>query len=71
MKIAYNVYQIRIQKNMSLRKLSQLSGVSRSQINDIENEKHHPTVLTLCLLAVALEVSPYTLFAMVSDISDK
>ena len=71
MKIIYNVYQIRTQKNMSLRKLSQLSGVSRSQINDIENNKHHPTVLTLCLLAVTLEVSPYALFTMASDISDK
>lgn len=70
MKIIYNVYQIRTQKNMSLRKLSQLSGVSRSQINDIENSKHHPTVLTLCLLAAALDVSPYSLFT-VSDISDK
>lgn len=70
MKIIYNVYQIRSQKNISLRKLSQLSGVSRSQINDIENSKHHPTVLTLCLLAAALDVSPYSLFT-VSDISDK
>lgn len=70
MKIIYNVYQIRSQKNMSLRKLSQFSGVSRSQINDIENNKHHPTVLTLCLLAAAMDVSPYSLFT-VSDISDK
>lgn len=70
MNIIYNVYRIRSQKNMSLRKLSQLSGVSRSQINDIENNKHHPTVLTLCLLAAALDVSPYSLFT-VSDISDK
>lgn len=70
MKITYNLYQIRNERNVSLRKLAEISGISKSQINDIENNKHHPTVLTLCLLAAALDVSPYSLFA-VSGISDK
>ncbi len=70
MKITYNLYQIRNERNVSLRKLAEISGISKSQINDIENNKHHPTVLTLCLLAAALDVSPYSLFT-VSDISDK
>lgn len=70
MKITYNIYQVRTRKNMSIRELSRISGVSKSQINDIENNKHHPTVLTLCFLAIALNVSPYALFDL-SDISDK
>lgn len=71
MKIIYHIYEWRIEKNMSVRKLSELSGISKTQINDIENEKSHPTVYTLCLLALALGVSPYQLFTLLSDIPDK
>lgn len=55
---------------MSVRRLNELSGVSKTQINDIENGKTHPTVWTLCLLSLALKVSPYQLFTL-SDIPDK
>lgn len=71
MKIAYHIYELRVNQNMSVRKLSELSGVSKTQINDIENGKTHPTVWTLCLLSLALKVSPYQLFTLMSDIPDK
>lgn len=71
MKIIYHIYELRSDQKMSVRKLSELSGVSKTQINDIENGKTHPTVFTLCLLSLALEVSPYKLFTLLSDIPDK
>lgn len=71
MKIIYHIYELRAEKNMSVRQLSELSGVSKTQINDIENGNTHPTVYTLCLLSLALKVSPYQLFTLLSDIPDK
>lgn len=62
--IIYNVYKLRKERNMTVRDLSKASGVSKSQINDIENGNKHPTVRTLCLLSLALDVSPYDLFTM-------
>ena len=71
MKIIYHIYELRADKNMSVRRLAELSGVSKTQINDIENGNTHPTVYTLCLLSLALNVSPYQLFTLLSDIPDK
>jgi len=62
MDINYNVYEHRRERNMTLRELSALSGVSKSQINLIENGRSHPNVYTLCLIAKALKVSPHDLF---------
>lgn len=61
-KIIYHLYDIQTERNLSIRELSVLSGVSKSQINNIENGKQSPTVYTLCCLAEALNVSPYDLF---------
>lgn len=62
MYVDYNVYKFRIENGYSLQKLSDLSGVSTSQINDIENNKTHPTVLTLCKLAIPLQVDSRLLY---------
>ena len=48
-----------------------LIEIFKTQINDIENGNTHPTVYTLCLLSLALKVSPYQLFTLLSDIPDK
>lgn len=62
-KVTYHIYEIRTSKNLSLRDLSEKSGVSKTQINDIENGLKHPSVLTLCELAYALDVQPESLFS--------
>ena len=62
--IHYHLYEIRTSRNLSVRDLAARSGVSKSQINNIENGLKHPTVYTLCLLSLALDVSPYDLFSM-------
>lgn len=64
MVIRYNIKQIRTEKNITLRKLEELSGISNSFISDVENNKKHPTVYTLCLLAIALEVKPEELYSI-------
>ena len=66
MKIAidYHINAIRSEQKLSLRALSEKSGVSKSQIDDIENGIYHPTVYTLCLLSLALQVNPEKLFTL-------
>lgn len=64
-RIEYHLQEIRIQKGFnSGRDLEEASGISKSTINNIENGIKHPTVYTLCLLSLALNVSPYDLFTM-------
>ena len=62
MKIVYKLYEIRTEQGMSLRKLEELSGVSRATINRIENQQYNPTVLTLCMIADALNIAPSDLY---------
>lgn len=61
--VKYYIYELRNRKNISLRKLEELSGVSRSTINNIENGKYDPSVKTLCLIAGALKIRPESLFS--------
>lgn len=56
------VKQVRWDKNMTLRQLSKLSGVSTSTINDIENKIKVPTINTLCDIARGLGVPVTDLF---------
>lgn len=60
--IKYNIKNTRLEKGLTLQKLSKLSGVSVSQINDIENNKKHPTVFTLALISMALNEKPENLY---------
>lgn len=69
MKITYCLREEREKQKLSVRQLADKSGVSRSLISDIENEKSHPTVYTLCLLSLALGVNPCSMFK-VSEIPD-
>lgn len=62
--IDYHISALRTEKNLSLRALAEKSGVSKSQIDDIENGLYHPTVYTLCLLSLALGVDPCKLFSL-------
>ena len=62
-KIEYKLWKIRNNKGISIRHLAEMSGVSKSTINDIENGRHDPTIYTLCLLAGALKGSPESLYS--------
>lgn len=56
--ITYKIKEIRELQGMSIRELEKQSGVSRSQISNIENNKKDTTVTTLYMIAIALGVLP-------------
>ena len=63
MQLIFNIKSIRKQKNMSLYKLSKLTGYSHQYLSKLEkNETHNPTVQVLTTIAEALEVDVKKLF---------
>lgn len=48
------LWKMRISTGYSLRKLEGISGISKTTINDIENEKISPTLNELWILSIAL-----------------
>jgi len=50
------VGEIRMERKISLRQLARMSGVKRSHLSDIENNKVSPTLDELDALARALNV---------------
>ena len=55
--IGKNLNKIRKQKNMSLDKVSELTGVSKAMLAQIEKGSSNPTVTTLWKIAAGLNVS--------------
>lgn len=57
--ISINLKKIRTSKGLSQSKLSQLSGIGRTTISDIENDRHsNTTIYVLCRICKSLEVTP-------------
>lgn len=56
------VNKVRTEKKISLRQLSRISGVKRSHLSDIENNRTSPTLDELDALAEALNVRIVDLF---------
>lgn len=55
-------WKARNDKRISLVKLSQMTGISKSTLNNIENEKVSPTMAELEAIAKALDVRITDLF---------
>ncbi|WP_018704083.1 helix-turn-helix domain-containing protein [Anaeromusa acidaminophila] len=55
--ISKNLAKLRLQKRLSLDKLSELSGVSKAMLSQIERGESNPTVNTLWKIATGLRVS--------------
>lgn len=62
-KIAQRVRDLRLAKNLSLEKIAEKSGVSRSMISLIERGESSPTAVVLDKIAAALGVALASLFA--------
>lgn len=62
MDISERLKSIRVAKNMSVYKLSQLSGVSETHIRDLERGDRNPSVDTLCRLVEPMGVPVSELF---------
>lgn len=56
------IWELRRSKNLSIRELEELSGVSKSTINRLENNNYPPSILALEKIASALECSVKDLF---------
>src|SRR5215210_6205010 len=54
--IAANVFALRHEKGWTQTKLSERSGVARTTLNNLENYRRVPSMVTLRKLALALEV---------------
>ena len=57
--------QIRQEKGMTLKKLSERSGVSTSHISDIENNYKMPSLIVVVKLAKALDVGVADLYKVI------
>jgi len=55
--ISYNLKKIRERKNLSLDKVSKLTGVSKSMLGQIERGESNPTITTVWKIATGLKIS--------------
>lgn len=61
--IVFNIKKIREKQNISIRKLSQLTGLSRTYLSNLENNKRvNPTLSSLSAIATVLNVDIKELF---------
>ena len=56
------LHEIREEKGVSLRELAKLAGVSKTQINEIENGQSDQTLKTMFLIAKALNMKIEDIF---------
>ncbi len=69
--VIFNIKKIRENKKLSIRKLSQLTGISRTYLNDLENNrKFNPTLDTLYKISSVLDVNIKKLFYTELDIDN-
>lgn len=61
--IVFNIKKIRENQNISIRKLSHMTDISRTYLSNLENNKRvNPTLSTLYSIATALNVDVKDLF---------
>ena len=60
----FYIKEFRHKRNLSIRKLSRVSKVSKTTISDAENGKIIPCLINMCKIARALEVKVTELFEM-------
>ena len=69
--IIFRIKEIRINKNVSLKRLSEQTDISRAYLYDLENNrKTNPTLQVLFEIANALKVNVKDLFYTTFDIED-
>lgn len=56
------LWQARTKKDISLKTLEKLTGISKSTLNNIENGKTSPTLFQLEIIAIALDIKITDLF---------
>ncbi len=56
------LHEIRDARNLSLRELAKSTGISKAQLNRIENGQSDPTLKTMCRIAKALNMKIEDIF---------
>lgn len=62
LKLDIYIWHKRIEKGISLNELSKLTGISKSALDNYENEKRYPTIKQLELIAAALDTKISNLY---------
>ena len=62
MRIEILIRKVREEKNISIRRLSKMTGMSQGHISRIENGETMPTVLSIERIAIALRVDSKELY---------
>lgn len=65
MKIEILIKEVRLKKNMTLDKLSKLSGISKGHLSKIERQEREPKLSTLIQIALALKVDIKELYKII------
>lgn len=69
--LIFTIKEIRIKKNISLYKLSQMTNLSRTYLRGLENNKsNNPSTNVLEKISIALNVNIKDLFYSTKDISE-
>lgn len=61
--IESHLKEVRNAKNISVRELAEMTGMSKTYISDVENNHNIPTLYTNCLIAEVLGVKPEELYS--------
>ena len=65
--IIIKVWEVRVKKKLTLRQLSKLTGITKSTLNNIENNRVDPKLSQLVKIAKVLNISIENLYESVSD----
>ena len=65
--IIMKVWDARVKKKLTLRQLSKMTGITKSTLNNIENNRVDPKLSQLAKIAQALEVPIEELYESVLD----
>ena len=65
MKIEILIKKIRLEKNMTLETLANLSGISKGHLSKIERQERDPKISTMVQIALALKVDMKELYKVI------
>ena len=56
------LYEVRMKHGLTLKQMEELTGISKTTLNEIENDHRSPTLETLVQIAKALDIKVSDLF---------
>ena len=62
MRVEILIREVREERNITLRRLAEMTGISRGHLSRIENGETMPTILTIERIAVVLKVDSKKLY---------